>query len=215
MLSIGIVALHLHGITRNFEHRHGERIVRAIVILIIPGKTGIHIGEVQCLLLENSLAGLCNVDLVALCQIHAAATQIIIPTIGMIVSIQEDDVQAGCTRLIQHIKDVIGVFAVAVITGTHGIMQRQMGKHEDGLLISNINLRVQICIQSRCCAFDDVFVFIAPHIVIFIDDKHAVLGRIMGAAGSQSACSRSIMVALYKHHTVICQGAICAGYCIL
>ena len=215
MLSIGIVALHLHGITRNFEHRHGERIVRAIVILIIPGKTGIHIGELQCLYIELRFAGLCNVDLIALCQVHSGTAQIVVPAVGVVMSIQEDNVQAVRAGGIQHIKNVIGIHAVAIIVRTHAVMQRQMRHHKNGFGIFCCDFGVQIGFQIVGRLPNATLIAVAPHIVIFIDDKHAVLGRIMGAAGSQSACNRSIMVALYKHHTVIRQGAICAGYCIL
>ena len=182
VLSIGIEALDRHFIILNVEHRHGKLIIRAIVILIIPGKAGIHIGEIQCLYIELRFAGLCNVDLITLCQVHRAAAQIVIPTVGVIMSIQEDNIQAGGACLIHYIKEVIGVHTVSVITGTHGIMQGQMGNHEDGFTITCCDFFIQVISQSLRCFLNRCFIAVIPHIVIFIDDIYAVLFGIMGTA---------------------------------
>ena len=217
MGAIGRVAADGDIIVRDGEGGHGQRLVHiaGVRVTVVAHIAGIQIGEGQRFFLKLGLAALGNVDLIALGQEDGSAAQIVIPAVRMVVAEHEDDVQAGIARLVQHIKDVIGVHAVTVVVGTHAVVQRQMGHHKNGLGILCIALGIQIALQRRSRILDRSLIAVAPHIVIFIDDKHAVLGRIMGAAGSQSACSRSIMVALYKHHTVICQGAICAGYCIL
>ena len=156
-----------------------------------------------------------DVYFVALCKINAASAKIVVPAVGMVMSVKEYDIKAVFARRVKNVKYVIGIFSVTVIFRTHAVMQRKMGNHEDGFGIFCCDFGVQIGFQIVGRLLNATLTAVVPHIVIFIDDKHAVLGRIMGAAGSQSACSRSIMVALYKHHTVICQGSIFAGYCIL
>ena len=211
MGAIGRVAADGDIIVRDGEGGHGQRLVHiaGVRVTVVAHIAGIQIGEGQRFFLKLGRAALGNVDLIALGQEDGSAAQIVIPAVRMVVAEHEDDVQAGIARLVQHIKDVIGVHAVtAALTGTHRIMQRQMGNNEDRLGVFCVALAVEIAFQIIGGIFDGGFIVIIPHVILLVDDIYAVRIRIMGAAFGQSAAHKGIVVMVALHIHFVHAGAV-------
>ena len=132
---------------------------------------------------------------------------------------QEENVQACSTRLIQHIKNVIGIHAVTVILGTHIIVEGQMGNDKNRLGIAGIPFGIQVALQIRRSIFNEGLVLAFPVIVLLIDNKDAIVFGIISTAfvqnrSNQSSLSatitgRVVMVALDQDKIIVCQLRIC------
>ena len=193
----GIVALDDDLVLVNLKGGHGQAVISTAVG--ITHITAVHVGEVQGLAAGTTV----HAHAVALLQIDSAAAQIVIIATGVVVTEQEDDVQAFCTGLIQHIENGGSILS----SGTVGSMQRLVSNDEDGLGIAG--LAVQIGLQAAGCAVE----------ILVVDGIDAIVIGIMGTgfvqqtvtAGTQATIG--LMVAL-NHDPVCCSNAgECIGNC--
>ena len=192
----------------------GSGVISAIGV--ITGVPCIHVGEAQGLL--GPCAGgtsFCNADLIALGQIDGLAAHVVVGAVGMVVAVQEDDVQAVGTCIIQHVEDVLGVLGIAILRSTGGEGKRQVGHDEDRGRIALADLVVQPGLQVIGKCLNTGLRAAAVRVVNLVQD----IGRIVVSAvavdihvmtaGSVDAGILIVMVTLYKNGVLIIQIGIC------
>ena len=183
---------------------------------VVTGITGIHIGEVQGLLGPFAGGtGLSDADLIAHGQIDGLAAHIVIRAVCVVMTVQEDDVQAVLTGVIQHVKDILGVLGIALGHGTGGEGQRQVGDNEDGGGVALANLIVQPGLEIVCKSLDTGLRAAAIGIVVLVQNVCGIVVctitvyiHIMSAR-SVDAGIHIVMVTLYKNGVRIVQIGIC------
>ena len=128
----------------------------------------------------------------------------------MVVAEQEENIQSVAGSIVDHVKQILGVHSVAVIMGTHTVMQLHMGHDKDGLGVAGAALCVQIGTQVGGSGFDGGFIHAGvPHIVLLVDDKDTVALRLMGAAGSEGSVGGllvHVVIALEEEFVIVAEG---------
>ena len=119
-------------------------------------------------------------------------------------AVQEDDVQAVLTGIIQHIEDVLCILGIALGHSTGRKCQRQMRNDEDRSIVSLADLVVQPGLEIVCKSLDTVLRAAAVGIVVLVQDIGGVAVKLM-AAGSVDAGILIVMVTLYKNGVLIIQ----------
>ena len=127
----------------------------------------------------------------------------------MVMAEQEENVQTVSGSLIQHIKQVVGIFAVTGAVGTHAVVQLDMGHNENRLGISRTALCIQIGTQVGSGGLNGGLRVVIPVIILFVDGKHTVGFRLMSATGDQCAIGGfliHVMVALKEKLMIVAEG---------
>ena len=141
MRALIIIAVHDHFIPLDLKEGHGQRIIRTVFIVIIAHKAGIHIGKRQRFHGKSaSVSVFGDLNVIALLQIHCRTAQIIVPAVGVVMSVKIEDVQPLLPCLIHGVKERIRINAVPVDLGAHAVVQGQVGKDENGAVISCLDL---------------------------------------------------------------------------
>ena len=215
--TVGAVALHSDLIVLDNENRHGQLVGTLggdiVPVVIVAGVTCIHIGEVQGLFCPlGSAAQLSNIDLIILGQVNSLAAQVVVIAVGMVMTMHEDDVQTFLSMGINHIKQQLGILAVANHIGTGAECQRQMGNDKNGTIIALTQLLMQPSFQLFSQRSDTGLSAAAVRIIILIHNEDRIAVEIM-AAGSINAGFHNIMVALDQNGIVIIDIGIAILYC--
>ena len=211
MLAVAIEALDHQLTVGDLKNGHGHGAVGSTAG--VAHITGVHVGKAEGVgEIGTGAALVVDGDAVAHRQVDGAAAHIVIVSGGVIVAEQEHDVQTGLAALVQHVIQVLGVLAVALGSSTGGVVQGQMGHHEDGLGIALGDLGVQIGVQRiggglghRLQVGSRV---VAPGIVLLVDDVDAVSVGVMGAGGGAHRAHGVIGVVVTLNIDLIHAGAV-------
>ena len=148
MKAARIEAVDLHAILINGKGGHGQGSIDTTAhVLVVAGKAGVHVGELQGIAIVARLGAVGNGEDVTGAQEHGGAAQVIIPAVGVIVTVQVDDIQAiPCRVVVEHLDQLVRIAGITVAVGTHGVMQGQVGHHENGLLVALGGLGGQVLV---------------------------------------------------------------------
>ena len=214
-----VLAVTLHGDFGAGDGKDGHRqLVSAcgsivgIGVGVVTGITGIHIGEVQGLLGPCAGgAGLSDADLIAHGQIDGLAAHIVIRTVCVVMTVQEDDVQAVGAGIVQNIKNVLRILGITLGHGTGGEGQRQVGDNEDGGGVALANLIVQPGIEIVCKSLDACLRTAAVGVVVLVQNVCGIVVCTITvyihilSARSVDVGIHIVMVTLYKNGVLIIQ----------
>ena len=123
----------------------------------------------------------------------------------MVVTVEEDDIEAVAACVVEHVEYVICVLLVAVVPCPHRVMKRQMGDNENRGLEADSQLVVEVVAQILCRALNGGFVVVIPHIVVLVDNENAVFAarRVIVSALGKARCARLVMVALAERRIIV------------
>ena len=168
----------------NAEGGHGQAAVGTLAhIVVVRDVAGVHIGELQ-LDLDGGVLIVAHVghgNGVTLGDVDGGTAQAVVVTAGVVVTDEEDDVEAVVAGGVQGIDDVGGSLGTAVLHGAVVVVQGQVAHHEDGLVAPAGGLlggEVGSQVGSYLLATVAVGV-----VVVLVDDEDAV-GAAHGIVGA-------------------------------